>query len=145
MDQVILREMRKEDYHDLIELWKIAKLSFKPNGRDTKENISKQLEFSSNSFILAELQGKIIGSVIASHNGRKGWINRLAVHPKYRHQGIAKKLIKKAEEFLKQEGIGIFAALVESWNIPSKKLFETIGYKDFEGIIYFTKRINKDI
>ncbi len=145
MNDIIFREMKINDYQALINLWEKAKLPYKPNGRDTKENIKKQLELPTNRIILSEHNGKIIGSIIASHNKRKGWINRLAVHPDFRHRGIAKKLIEKAENFLQSEGIGIFAALVEGWNKPSENLFRNIGYKDFEGIIYFTKRIRKDI
>jgi ribosomal protein S18 acetylase RimI-like enzyme len=145
MNKVIFRQMTIDDYENLISLWESANLPYKPNGRDTKENIKKQLSYPTNSFILAEYNGKIIGSIIASHNGRKGWINRLSVHPDFRHKGIAAKLITKAEEFLKQQGIGIYAALVEGWNKPSEQLFKKMNYKEFEGIIYFTKRIRKDI
>ena len=143
--EIIFRKMNKDDYDELIKLWIDAKLPFKPNGRDTKENISNQLSLKTNSFIVAEYEGKIIGSVIASHNLRKGWINRLAVHPNFRHQGIAAKLISEAEKFFVSEGIGIFAALVEDWNTPSLQLFKKVDYKKFEGVSYFTKRVKKDI
>ena len=52
-------------------------------------------------FIGAFADGKLVGIVVATHDGRKGWINRLAVHPDYRRRGIAKKLIEEAEEYLR--------------------------------------------
>jgi hypothetical protein len=42
-------------------------------------------------------------------------------------------------------GIGIFACLVEDWNVDSKTFFEKSGYKPFSGITYFTKRGREDV
>ena len=145
MENIIFRRLNPNEYEDLIELWSIANLPFKPNGRDTEENIIKQLKVANNAFIVAECSDNIIGVVIASHNGRKGWINRLAVHPGYRKKGVASNLIKKAEEFLQEQGIKIFAALVEDWNFQSQNLFEKNNYDEFKGIHYFTKRLDKEI
>ena len=142
---MIFRKLKPIEYEKLIKLWEKSKLPFKPNGRDSKENIIKQLNISTNGFIVAENNANIIGAIIASHNGRKGWINRLAVHPDYRKKGIAAALIKEAENFLQSEGIEIFAALIEGWNFQSKNLFEKNNYNEFEGIHYFTKRLKKDV
>ena len=50
-----------------------------------------------------------------------------------------------AENFFMEEGIGIFAALVEDWNTPSLELFKKVNYIKFEGVTYYTKRMKKDI
>ena len=82
----------------------------------------------------------LIGVVIASCDGRKGWINRLAVDPRYRRQGIAKTLISEAEKALRQKGIRVFSALIFNSNEASKKLFKECGYSELEDIKYFSKR-----
>lgn len=133
-------KMQPEEYDELIQLWEEADLDFKPAGRDKKENIEKQLQQDNFDIILAKKESCIIGSVIVTHNTRKGWINRLTVLPEFRRKGIAIQLIKQAENWLEQAGIGIFACLVEGWNKKSRQLFEKVGYKDFEGIEYYTKR-----
>lgn len=76
----------------------------------------------------AEDEGRLIGSVMVSDDGRKGWINRLAVDLRYRRQGLGARLIAAAEEELKGRGMTVMAALIEVENAPSIDLFAKVGY-----------------
>ena len=76
--------MNSSECDSLINIWNKSSLPFKPKGRDTKENIRKQLLFKNNRFFVAEIDEELVGAIIATHNGRKGWINRLAVLPEFR-------------------------------------------------------------
>ncbi len=136
---VQIRQMKIEDYESVIALWQRAGLPFEPQGRDSFQAISRQLQTSGHLMFVAEVDGQIIGTVFGSHDGRKGWINRLAVDPPYRRQGLAQKLIAKVEGALAQEGLIIVAALVESPNGPSLELFRKLGYEERRDIIYFRK------
>ena len=137
--------MRPDDYDDLIRLWVKAGLSYRPNGRDSREKVTRELDNSFEGFILAFKQEQLIGAILASHDGRKGWINRLVVLPEYRHQGLAKFLIEEAEKFLHDQGIEIIACLIEDWNKQSMQLFSSVGYKRFNDIIYFTKKKHPEV
>jgi ribosomal protein S18 acetylase RimI-like enzyme len=90
--------------------------------------------------LIAEKDGVLIGSAFGTHDGRKGWINRVAVAPKYRRQGIAEDLVRQVEHRLHGMGIRIIACLIEDWNEESMEFFERIGYKRHHDIFYFTKR-----
>jgi len=140
-----IRDFKIEEYDILIELWEKAELPYRPLGRDSKENISKQLEQPNISFLFVEKEDKIIGSIIISHDGRKGWINRVAILPEYRNLGIASLLIDDAEKRLKKIGIDIVACLIEDWNLKSLKLFDKLGYVRHPDIIYFTKRKSAEV
>ena len=56
---------------------------------------------------MALLNGKIIGSIMSGHNGRRSFIYHASVFPDYRHQGIATQLIDAALTVLKKEGIAL--------------------------------------
>ncbi len=140
-----IRDFEIEEYDILIELWEKAELPYRPLGRDSKENISKQLEQPNISFLFAESEEKIVGSIIISHDGRKGWINRVAILPEYRNLGIASYLIDDAEKRLKKMGIDIVACLIEDWNLKSLKLFDKLDYIRHSDIIYFTKRESAEV
>jgi ribosomal protein S18 acetylase RimI-like enzyme len=86
----------------------------------------------------------MIGSIIGSSDGRKGWINRLAVDPDYRGQGLAGKLIEECEDFLHKLGLKLIAALIEANNDPSFKAFKKAGYIFANGITYCSKRISPE-
>ncbi len=136
----VIREFRVADYDALISLWKAAKLPHKPAGRDKKETISREIRRANAVFLVAEREGALIGSAFGTHDGRKGWINRVAVLPKWRRRGIAAHMVREVERRLKDMGIEIIACLIEDWNKESMKFFERIGYKRHNDIFYFSKR-----
>lgn len=139
-----IREFRIEDYEQVIELWQKAHLPHKPKGRDTKEEIERELRARNTIFLIAEEEGKLIGSIFGTHDGRKGWINRVATAPAYRGKGIAHTLVSEAEKRFRKMGIKIIACLIEDWNTESMVFFKKIGYTKHNNILYFTKRENPD-
>jgi ribosomal protein S18 acetylase RimI-like enzyme len=139
-----IRSLNIEEYGDIINLWKRASLPFKPRGRDSRESISKEMAANPEFFLGAFDQDHLIGVAILSCDMRKGWINRLAVDPEYRGQGVAKALIVESERILKTRGVKVFCALIEAGNLSSKELFKKCGYTEGHDIVYFSKRDNED-
>jgi ribosomal protein S18 acetylase RimI-like enzyme len=134
-----IRRLTAGDYESAVGLWTRAELPFKPRGRDSKKAIVAQMVANPQFFLGAFENDKLVGVVIVSSDGRKGWINRLAVDPACRRVGIAKKLITESEKILRKHGIGIFCALIDDSNNVSKRLFEACGYEEHKDIIYFSK------
>jgi len=146
LKQIEIRTLTIKDYYAMVELWKRAGLPFKPRGRDSKHMIEKQMKAFPEFFIGAFREDKLVGVVIGSYDGRmKGWINRLAVDPAYRRQGIAQQLIGHVEEALEKHGAAIFCALIETPNEESVKLFQKMGYIAHKDILYITKRKSQEV
>jgi ribosomal protein S18 acetylase RimI-like enzyme len=140
---VVIRKMNISDYDSLITLWKEGDIPYRPKGRDSKKNIRWQLQQSTSFYFVAEDKGKIVGAILGTHDGRKGWINRLIITSSYRQKGIAKRLIEEVELCLEAIGINIVACLIEDWNTASMQVFQQLGYTKHTDIFYFSKR--KDI
>ena len=134
-----------DNYEEMVKLWSRAKLPFKPQGRDSKEAIEAQMKENPEFFLGAFEGNSLIGTVVISCDMRKGWINRLAVDPEYRLRGVAQALIAESEKILRKHGIKIFCALIEDYNVASKKLFKKLGYVEHRDIIYFSKRENEEV
>lgn len=132
--------MVPDDYDAVVQLWQSAGLEYLPRGRDQYERVVAELTREENAFLVGEMDGSIVASVFATHDGRKGWINRLAVHPDHQHHGFARRLIQAAEEALEAQGIEIIGALIEADNARSRALFEQAGYQARPHIHYFSKR-----
>ena len=146
MKQIEIRTLTIEVYDAIVELWKQAGLPFKPKGRDSKQMMKKQMNAFPEFFIGAFHDEKLVGVVIGSYEERmKGWINRLAVDPKYRRKGIAQQLINTVEKALEKHGAAIFCALIEVPNEESIGMFQKMGYKAHKGILYISKRKSEDI
>ena len=141
----VIRILNCSEIDKLIDLWNNSSLPIKPEGRDTKDNLKNQIRIANNRFFVAELDHQLIGAVIASHNGRKGWINRLAVLPEFRGKGIAASLIERSERFFLSHNIKIFACLIEDWNDISMNFFHKKDYISHRDIIYFTKKIDQEV
>lgn len=141
----MIKELGVEDYPKILALWEVAGLSWRPVGRDHSDRIKKQLE-KKNVFFLGDMKNDDLqGVVMVTHDGRKGWINRLAVHPEHRRKGIAQKLLDGAESRLFQtEGIEVISALIFDDNKPSLSLFEKNGYESWSNIKYYSKRKRPD-
>ena len=86
----------------------------------------------------------MIGSILGNSDGRKGWINRLAVDPDYRGRGLAARLIAECEKQLYSLGIKVIAALIEGDNKSSESAFSKAGYSYWDEIKYYSKRFSDD-
>ncbi len=138
--KVMIRTMTLKDYDTVLSLWKEGNIPSRPQGRDSKKNIARQLQQPNCYFLVAEAGKKIIGAVIGTHDGRKGWINRLVVTPSYQKKGIARRLVTAVEQHFSAQGIDIIACLIEDWNTTSMQVFEQLGYTKHTDIFYYSKR-----
>jgi len=138
-----LRHLTIDDYGAIIRLWQLAGLqSVRLKGRDGLSAFASQLN-AGQCVIGLEEGGQLIGAVVITRDIRKGWINRLAIHPDHRHKGYAKRLLAAAEQELRAMGLHIFAALTEAENTPSRVLFAREGYRTHD-VVYVTKRDSDD-
>jgi GNAT superfamily N-acetyltransferase len=140
-----IRKLTINNYEEIIKLWSRSSLPYRQKGRDRKEAIAVEMKANPDFFLGAFEGNHLVGMVIISCDIRKGWLNRLAVRPDYRHCGIAKTLIAESEKILRKRGIRIFCALIEDWNTVSKKLFNECGYVEHRDIIYFSKRDSNEV
>lgn len=69
---VEVRRMRPEDYEAVADIWTRSGLPFQPRGRDSERRIREQLESDSSIYLVAEDRGKVVGTVLVTHDLRKG-------------------------------------------------------------------------
>ena len=136
---VFIRQFKPEDYDRIISLWSSANLPVRPKGRDSYKKISGQVGNGNTILLVAELNGEIVGTVLGTHDGRKGWINRLAVDAEFRGKNIAKRLVSELENWFEKSGLEVFACVIDSENTISMGLFKNIGYEEWD-VRYFSKR-----
>ncbi len=140
-----VRKMRASDYDDLVRVWELSGLPHHPKGRDSRENIEREIRSRSNDFLVAEIDGEMVGAILCTNDGRKGWINRLAVLPSSQREGIASLLVAEAEKRFESRGIPIVACLIHNDNAASRELFEKLGYELDRRVVYYSKRKNRDV
>lgn len=137
-----LIQLSTHDYDEICALWQVAGLPFRPTGRDSYENFALQMASGVQTIFGVRHQEQLVGVVLATHDTRKGWINRIAVHPDYQRQKIAVMLIEACEKLFEQLGLLVYAALVEQDNTASLALFQHEGYHLHSTVEYLSKRAN---
>lgn len=133
-----IRTLEKNEIPLVLELWKAADSS--PSVTDNVEEISKILEREYATFLVVEIEGRIIGSVIATFDGWRGIVYRLAVHPDQQRRGIARELMKRAEGIFQTWGVRRVIAIVDSSRDAAMDFWKASGYKN-DGMIRFYKNL----
>lgn len=116
----------------VIDLWKKCGLIVPQN--DPVEDIQKKLEFQPELFLIALLDGRLIGSVMVGYEGHRGWLNYLAVLPSFQKRGYGKKLVNKAIVELKKIGCLKLNLQVRKSNTPVIGFYKHLGFEEEERI-----------
>ncbi|MCK4613940.1 MAG: GNAT family N-acetyltransferase [Thermoplasmata archaeon] len=140
-----LRSLKPAHYKQIIALWQRAELPSRPSGRDSEDEIKNQMKRDPELFIGAFEDEKLVGTIIGTDDGRKGWLNRIAVDPDYRRKGIGRALVEECERRFRTRERRIFGVQVEDWNEDSLKFFEDISYVLHREILYLSKRESEDV
>jgi ribosomal protein S18 acetylase RimI-like enzyme len=121
-----VRALRPEESGSVLELWRIAEAT--PSVTDTVAEVQRMAQRPDAAFLVAEIDGNLVGSVIATFDGWRGHVYRLVVHPEHRRRGVARLLVRQAEEALSRWGARRITALVENDHPWAMSFWESVGY-----------------
>lgn len=133
----MLREMDISDYQQVMNLWSETE-GMQLREADSEENIGKYLERNPNLSFVA-LQGEqIVGTILVGTDGRRGYIQHLAVSKACRGQGLGAKLISNAVDALSSIGIAKTHLFVINDNLNAQAFYENIGWYPRDEIRMFS-------
>lgn len=138
MAKEIMR-LTMDDFDDILRVWNDAGLPFKPRGRESREQFALEIDSPQCAVFGLFEDDRMLAVGIANWDGRRGWINRVAVDPDRRGEGLAGIIIRECEDFLHASGAHVICALIEDVNYPSISCFQKEGYRALENIRYFVK------
>ena len=118
-----------QDYPAVYQLWEAAGSGIHVGDSDTPVEIQKKLERDPDLFLLAEMEGQVIGSVLGGFDGRRGMIYHLAVQAALRGNGIATALMNELETRLRAKGCLKYYLLVTYENLKAIRYYEGHGWE----------------
>jgi ribosomal protein S18 acetylase RimI-like enzyme len=128
-----IRDAQLKDVEAILELWRQAEAT--PGVTDTAEDLRRAITDSPAHVLVAEVDGRLVGSVIGTFDGWRGNIYRLAVHPDCRRRGVARALLAEVEKRLSVQGVKRITALVEKAHPQAMGFWEAVGYRVDERIV----------
>ena len=142
-----VKQVTIDDYDAIFELWNSTEQSRRALNPvdDSREGIEKYLKRNPETCFAAVINDRIIGVILTGHDGRRGIIHHMCVHPDFRRMGIAAHLVYLAEKALKKEGIQKIFGLVFSDNEPANRFWEKQGYSLRTNLNYRNKSLNAQI
>ena len=121
-----LRSATPADVSDLLDFWKSAAEGTSIS--DDESGVGRLIARDADALIVAERDGRIVGTVIAGWDGWRFHLYRLAVDPAERRQGIGRALLAAAEERFAALGATRVDAMVLDANDLGRRIWEAAGY-----------------
>ena len=138
---MIIREMKAEDYEEVYAMWQITTKRALSKA-DSKEGIPKYLARNPGMSQVAVIDGKIVGTVLAGHDGRRGFIHHMAVMPRYRRHGIGHKLAQTAIDKIQAEGIDKTHIFCYQNNETGQSFWKNFGFKRRNDVFVYSYETN---
>jgi len=139
--EVQIKEMQIEDYDEIHALWQSIN-EIVLSEVDTRESIARFLERNPGFSYIAIIEDKIVGAVLCSHDGRRGYLDHLAVEETHRLQGIGKALVLRCLYNLMRVGIRRWNLYVFEGNQEAIKFWKKVGWSPKLNMVMMSQPIS---
>ena len=122
-------EMKLNRFDELIKFWKSIEGLYISDD-DNYENLKIYLKRNPKLNFIVLHENRIIAAIKCSHDGRRGYIHHLAVKKRFRGKGIAKELIDKCLNNLRDKSIKKIRIFVLDNNEEAITFWKHIGFEE---------------
>ncbi len=127
-----------EDFSDAYALWESSEGVVLQSEERHPHVFVNFLSRNPNLSFGARRAGRLIGAVLAGHDGRRGYVYHLAVTADCRHQGIGKTLVANVEREMTHQSIWKAHAHVATRNLRAQFFWKKIGWSERDDIAQFS-------
>lgn len=121
------RPMQDGDVEPVVALWTLCGLVRPWN--DPYRDIAFARGKANSEILVAECCGLIAASVLAGHDGHRGMLYYVAVHPDWRRRGLGRAAVRAAEHWLTARGVWKINLMIRSENEQVRGFYESLGYE----------------
>jgi N-acetylglutamate synthase len=126
--------LRPTDYDEVMALW-YATEGLTLREADSREAIFRYLERNPGLSFVARDAGHLVGAVLAGSDGRRGYLQHLAVASSHRGRGVGRALAERALDALRALGIAKCHLMVRQENAAARAFWEHMGWQDRADVV----------
>ena len=125
---VRIRGFTLADYEQALELWRAV--GFQGWSLVTRDQVAKKLRRDRDLFLVADLEGQVVGAVMGAWDGYRGWAHNVAVHPSRQRQGIGRILMCELEKRLWRKGARVLNLHYFNDSTWAREFYHSLGFQD---------------
>lgn len=127
-----IRAFQAADEGAVVALWRECGLTRSWN--DPRKDIARKLAVQPELFLVGVSDGAVMASVMAGYEGHRGWMNYLAVAPRFRGRGLGRALVEHVERLLLERGCPKVNLQVRASNPQAVEFYRRLGYAQDESV-----------
>ena len=139
----MIRVMTIDDYDGVYALWKKIKGFGIRSIDDSREGVERFLKRNPTTSVVAVEDGKVVGSILCGHDGRRGCLYHVCVDEAYRRHGIGKDMVVYAMKALQDEKINKVSLIAFTQNDIGNAFWNTIGWTERLELKYYDFTLNE--
>ncbi len=134
---MLYRNLQIDDYAAIMSLWRDTE-GIGLRDSDSIAGLSAYLERNPGLSFVAEREKQIVGTIMAGHDGKRGYIQHLAVARDARRQGIGRRLTDLCLDALAAAGILKSHVHVYAHNLEGRRFWEKYGWQQRQELVTYS-------
>jgi len=123
----VVRPCQRAEILVVLALWRAAEVVASVS--DDAGSLRRLLDTSDDALLVAEVDGHLVGTLLAVWDGWRGNLYRLAVLAGWRRRGIARQLVAEGERRLARKGVVRVSAKALTEHAAAVGLWLAAGYQ----------------
>ena len=136
--------MTIDDYDNVHKLWMSIKGFAIRSVDDSREGVERFIRRNPTTSVVAIEDQQVVGAILCGHDGRRGCLYHVCVHPDHRRRGIGKAMVVSCMNALKKEKISKVSLIAFTKNDIGNAFWNTIGWTKREDLNYYDFVLNED-
>jgi ribosomal protein S18 acetylase RimI-like enzyme len=138
---MMIRAFEPADEAAVVALWEQCRLTRPWNS--PHKDVLRKLAVQADWFLVGEVEGRLVATVMAGYDGHRGSIYYLGVAPEYQGSGLGREMMDEAERRLRAAGCPKINLMVRSENTAVIEFYRCLGYA-VDPVVCLSKRLEHD-
>ena len=136
-DGVRVRGYRNDDHDQVAALWQAV--GFHLRASDSSAALLRKAMRDPGLLLVAELDGRVVGTALGTWDGRRAFLNRVAVSPTHQRKGVGRRLLAEMKKRLIALGADRIGLLTGADHPEAIRFYESQGYAVSHDALYLRK------